>query len=229
MKFWFIISGICLLALIILLWPLKKTFKHSLKSSGSLILVLTLSVLIPLSAFLLYGHWGAYSQVQQAAFVQQRVAAVKADISQTGSRQHLITEFEEHLRDKPKNAKGWYLLGKLYLQDGRVKEATAALEKSNQRQPNQPETMLALAEALFRDNKNALSPHARILLLKVLKISPDATLALNLLAIDVYNKGQYNQAVSYFERLLPYYPPESEEGKRLLAVIAKAQQLSKGE
>jgi cytochrome c-type biogenesis protein CcmH len=227
MKFWFITSGLCLIALIVLLWPLKNTFKPSQKSVGSLILALIVSVLIPLCTWLLYWHWGAYPQVQQAAFVQQRVAAVKAEISQSGSSQHLITEFEEHLRDKPENAKGWYLLGKLYLQDGRVKEAIAALEKSDQRQPNNPETMLALAEALFRDNNNALSPQARTLLLKVLKISPDATLALNLLAIDVYNKGQYNQAVSYFERLLPYYPPESEEGKRLLAIIAKAQQLSK--
>lgn len=226
MIFWGVITGLCVLVLIVLLGPgfLGRVLQQ--KSQRRSVLMIGIIVLVPLLSVLLYAHWGSYTKVQQAKQVQTHLAEVKASISQSGSRQSLISEFEQHLREKPQDAKGWYLLGKLTLRDGRVKEAIKALRQSNALKPNDPETLLALAEALMVANNNVLTSESQVLLEKVLEVSSNAIEALNLLAIHAYNKGQYNQAVSYFERLLPYYSPESEEGQRLLKIIARAQKLS---
>ncbi len=220
------IAGLCVLTLIVLIGPVFMGTILRKKPQSSALLLISVVVLVPLLSVLLYAHWGSYRQVQQAKQVQTHLAEVKASINRSGSRQTLISEFEQHLREKPQDAKGWYLLGKLTLRDGRVQEAIKALRQSNALKPNDPEILLALAEALMVANNNVLTPESQVLLEKVLEFSPNAIEALNLLAIHVYNKRQYNQAVSYFERLLPFYPPESEEGQRLLKIIARAQKLS---
>ena len=216
MIFWFSALGLCLLAIALIAWPLL--------GRSNVLLLSTISVLVPASALILYWHWGAYERLDQAGLVRERMAEVKKEINQSGSRQSLISEFEAHLQQKPENAKGWYLLGKLYLHDGRNKEAVKALQTSNKLNSDDTETLLALAQALFLIHDNALNAESRTLLLQVIKKVPDSTVALTLLGTDEYNKGHYNQALTYFEQLLPYYPPESDDGKRLLEIIARAQQ-----
>jgi cytochrome c-type biogenesis protein CcmH len=217
--FWLVITGLWLVVTGLLLWPLRAG-----KAKGqNTLLLLTVSVLVPAVTLLLYWHWGAYSRVSQAALVQQRLVEVTGDIDRTGSRQHLIDEFEHHLQEQPQSAQGWYLLGKLYLRDGRAKAAVTAFSRARELKPHDTESKLGLAQALFIVNANTLTPQAQALLQQVLAVTPESPAALTLLATDAYNKGLYNQAIIYFERLLPYYPPESEDGKRLLAIIAQAQ------
>lgn len=205
----------------IILWPFSRTF---FSSKNSLMLV-GIVVFIPVLSGLLYYFWGGYDRVQQAALVQQRMAEMGDDLKGKASREKLIHEFEAHLEQNPESAKGWYLLGKLYLHDQRTEEAVKALQKSYKLNPVEVDTQVALAQALFIQHDNTLNPQAHALLVEVLKKAPDSTVALTLLGTDAYNKHQYNQALSYFERLLPYYSAESEDGAKLLEIIAQAQKL----
>ncbi len=225
MTFGLILAGLCALVLLVLLAP-SFSGRNSVSLPRGRLLVLGVVLFVTLFSLLLYAYWGAYSRVQQAENVATRVAEVRASIGQTGSRQSLIDDFERHLKRQPQDAKAWYLLGKLALGDGQVKKAVWALRESTKIKGSDPESLLALAEALYMDHHNELTPESQQLLEKTLKLNPDSTEALNLLAIYAYNEGQYNQAVIYFERLLPYYSPESEEGVRLLEIIARAQKLS---
>lgn len=224
MILWFSAAGLCALAIGFIAWPLLSRRPKTPHPKSNILLLVTFSLLLPTLTFLLYGHWGAYQRLDQAGLVQERMAEVKREISQSGSRQSLIAEFEAHLKLKPLNAKGWYLLGKLYLHDGRHKEAVQALQTAKKLNPDDPETLLALAQALFLAHNNALNAESKKILLQVIKKVPESTLALTLLATDEYNKGHFDQALTYFEQLLPYYSPDSEEGKRLLEIIARAQQ-----
>lgn len=231
MLFWLYIAGLCVLALAITLSPLLKNRVGDATSSVALsrgyqrAILVALMVLVPALALVLYQQWGDYARVQQASWVQQRMAQVSGEINKTGSREVLIKEFEQHLKQTPQSAKGWYLLGKLYLRDARAEEAVQSLTTANKLKPDDPDTLLALAQALFITKGNALNTESQGLLLQVLEQRPDSPIALTLLGTDAYNKNDYQTALTYFERLLPYYAPDTEEGKRLLEIIAKAQKM----
>jgi cytochrome c-type biogenesis protein CcmH/NrfG len=236
MILWFYAIGLSVLALGLVAWPLLTKSSDSGQSKiqeqpqkcgrlckANFILLGCLSLFVFASTFLLYWHWGAYERINQVELVRERITEVKKEISQSGSRQSLISQFEAHLKQNPGSANGWYLLGKLYLHDGRNKDAVEALRKSKALDSNNAETLLALAQALFLVHDNTLNSEAQTLLLQVIKKDPESPVALTLLATDEYNKGHYKQALSYFEQLLPYYPAESKDGKHLLEIIAQVQ------
>lgn len=223
MIFWIGIIFLITTAFGIILWPFSRT----LFSSKNFLILIGIVVFIPALSGLLYYFWGGYDRVQQAALVQSRMAEMGDDIKGKASREKLIHEFEAHLEQNPQSAKGWYLVGKLYLHDQRTEEAVKALQKSYKLNPVDVDTLLALAQALFIQHHNSLNPEAHALLLEVLKKAPESPVALTLLGTDAYNKHQYNQALSYFEKLLPYYSPESEDGAKLLEIIAQAQKVVK--
>ena len=216
MIFWIAISLVSLIAIAVLLRPLLQ--KKS-KEIFAAILVISL----PVFAILLYQKWGAYTEVKQASLIKTRLAEVKQQIATDGSRQALIKQFEAHLHANPDSAKGWYLLGKLYLGEGERAQAVDALAKSNTLKPDDAETMLAFAEAKFLHNEQKLDPEAQTLLKSVLTIEPNAVGAYNLLAIDAFNSRKFKEAVVYWEKILTFYPPGSEEVKSVLELIAKAQ------
>lgn len=220
MMFWLWITLLIVLTLGMIIWPLlrgKFPFKNGF--------IIGLFFFIPVLSGMLYYSWGNYTRAQQASLVQQRMAEMSDDAKGKSSREKLILEFEAHLKDQPKSAKGWYLLGKLYLHDQRVEEAVKALEASYKLNSDEADTAIALAQALFIQQDNSLNAQAHALLEKVLKKAPNSPVALTLLGTDAYNKHQYNLAVSYFEKLLPYYSPDSEDGAKLLELIAQAQKM----
>ncbi len=221
MMFWIVISIISLIVIAVLLRPLlqQNTKEQKLSRFSAILAVMSL----PLFAILLYQQWGAYTEVKQASLIKTRLVEVKQQIAKDGSRQALIKQFEAHLHAKPDSAKGWYLLGKLYLGEDERAQAVDALAKSNILKPNDAETMLALAEAKFLLHQQKLDPEAKALLKSVLAIEPNAVGAYNLLAIDAFNRREFKDAVANWEKILTFYPPGSEEVKKVLELIAKAQ------
>ncbi len=211
--------------IVVTLGIIVRPFSQAIFQSKNRVIVISLVLFIPVLSGLLYSLWGGYARVQQAQLVQFRMTEMTDDVNGKTSRLKLIHEFETHLQEHPDSAKGWYLLGKLYLHDQRADEAVNALQKSYKLNPDEVDTALALAQALFIQHDSKLDSQAHSLLLAVLKKAPDSPVALTLLGTDAYNKHQYNQALDYFEKLLPYYSAESEDGARLLEIIAQAQKL----
>jgi len=58
---------------------------------------------------------------------------------------------------------------------------------------------------------------------QLLNLQPKNDRANNLLAMNAYRLGAYQQAVTIWENLLPHYAPDSEQSKLLLKAIARAQ------
>lgn len=226
MIFWLSAAALSALAIGFIVWPLfKKSRTENLPVSASHngLVIILLSLFLPTLSLLIYWQLGAFRTVNQADLVRERLVEVKEEIKHSGSRQSLIQQFEAHLKQKPENPKGWYLLGKLYLQDARYPEAVKALRRSKDLQAEDPDTLLALAQALYILDQNKLNTESHSLLLQVIKKVPNSPIALTLLGMDEYNNGQYRQALTYFEQLLPLYSAESPEGQRLLEIIAQAQ------
>lgn len=89
---------------------------------------------------------------------------------------------------------GWYLLGRLYLNKQWLQAALAAFVKAKELSPDKPEIVLAYADTL----------HA--------------------LAVDAYQQQNYQQAIDYWQRLLPQLDANTPAEKNVRNWIASAQQ-----
>ena len=128
-------------------------------------------------------------------------------------------------RDSPASARGWYLLGRLYGGQNQWQNARDAYAKSQQLKADEG-AELGYIESLWQLNGQQYNEEIRQLLLAMVKRNPVQGDALSMLAMDAYQRKDYQQAILYWRRLLPMVPAESEEGKALRKAIAKAQEMS---
>lgn len=108
---------------------------------------LSVMLLVPILSFVGYWAWGGSQQVEATLQYQQKVREVAKLVQQMGSRQQVIALLNKQLQERPNDAKGWYLLGKLYLGGGDYHQAKRCLARANQLAPGQESTVAALKEA----------------------------------------------------------------------------------
>ncbi len=204
-------SGIGLMLLLVmgLLWqrPLQK-------------MTLALLVLFPISALLLYWHWGnsqAWINYQQAQQLSKNLPNVN----------QIIQQLQSHLAAQPNSAEGWFLLGRLYASQQRYNDATQAFAKANILQPHQTAILINYAEAMFMQKNSANAKLIEVVLNEVLTLDPQNDIAKNLQAINFYQQKYYAKAIMIWEQLSEKYPPNTPDGQALLKAIAEAQQKMK--
>ncbi len=187
-------------------------------------LALAFFVLLPAAGLALYHYWGFSSQLNNYYAIQARTKEVKAEVAKLGTPQKVVETLQKRLKQNPDSARGWYLLGKIYFGMREYEKSVDVLSKSNELKPNDPETMLALAQSLFFANKQVLTPRAQALLDKVLKATPNNHGAMNLIAVNAFIQHNYPLAIKNWEILLADTSPDSETGKYLMSMIAQAQE-----
>ncbi|GEM_PF-4923135 len=112
------------LALWCLMWPVIKERQPARYKIKLLLPVLTLFMVL---SVLMYGLVGGWSQYQSyLSFLQTE--KIKAEF---GSVDKVIEKLAHHLQQKP-DAQGWFLLGKLYLNQRQYAQAAASFEKAIQ-------------------------------------------------------------------------------------------------
>jgi tetratricopeptide (TPR) repeat protein len=95
----------------------------------------------------MYMVFGAYPKWSTYLDQKKQTAQVQKEIQSLGSLENIIQKMEERVHQN-QDARGWFLLGRLYMRVGRFQDAVEALDQANQRAPNQPETLATYAEAL---------------------------------------------------------------------------------
>ena len=209
--FWFVISFMTFIALCFILWPWRSSFSKSLYFVTTLFLTVVI---------LSWYQWGNKKEIGQWLELKRDAAAVKNLKEQLGhSPEHVIERLKKQLEQDPKSAKGWYLLGKLYIAQQQFSHAVDAFSKANNLQPNDTEIMMDYAQALFITQKTKQATHfAQQVLLK----DPQNPRAINLLASDAFREGDYQEAITQWEKLRSYYPFGSEDASALEAAIERA-------
>lgn len=223
--FWSCIAIMTLLALGFVVWPLLPIAQTN--NTGARLtldnkwLLLMLVIALPVAAGLLYRHWGAADRLNVYYQQQKNAQLVQQTLKQLGTAEQVIAKLKAQLQQHP-TAKGWYLLGRLYLSQEQLAQAQEAFANSHQLNSHDPQTMLQYAEVLFLQERH-LTAQARELLEQVLSQQPDNAEAINILAIADYQQGNYPQAIQRWEQLLTRFPADTEDGKKLLEAIARAQ------
>lgn len=198
--------------------PIKKAVSRKRIEIITLIVIL---LLIPLVSLSFYFKWGASNLLSQY-YVLEKNKDVKNQLSKL-SVQQLIDKMNIIMANRPTDPQGWYLLGRLYQSQNDYPNALIAFNKAHQLKPDDVNISIQLAQLMFFLNKNQLNNQAKQLIDDVLKSQGQNPMAINLLALDAYQHQQYQQALDYWEKILPMFSTQSQEGQIILKSIHEAQ------
>lgn len=214
-EWWLIglLTGITVLTGVFIMYPLRR--------------YRTLSSVVTLLFLLLIGGgyycWGDFGEWQH--YNQQKVAQaqIKQMLQTIKSPQELINKLIAKLDASPSSAKGWYLLGRLYTSQNDNKQAAEAFAKAHQLRPKDEQFSVNYAHSLWELNHQEFSPEIVAIFDDLLKNNPKQPDALAMLAMNAFLSHAYEDAISYWQRLLQLAPEQSPEAKAIRKAIAKAQ------
>lgn len=206
-----LVSLTCLCAFL-LLYPLRRHVVFS---------VLFMPV-IWIFVFCGYFAFGGFGQWQQYTQQQARHAAAQQMLQSIKSPQELIDKLRAKLDDTPQSAQGWYLLGKLYLNQKDFRSASQSFGKAHKLKPANENYSVHYAHSLWSLNNQKMNPQIKSLFAVLLKNNPKQPDALAMLAMDAFDHHDNALAIRYWQRLLKLVPVQSEEAAAIREAIARA-------
>ena len=193
------------------------------RSRLAVVASLVIAVVLPIGAIVLYqfnGEPGALDPARMTASSAPGAEEHGVDMDQA------VGGLIAKLKENPDNPDGWALLGRAYQSMGKFAESRDALKRAYDLMPDNHDLTVEYAQALALSNDGRrIVGESRQLLDGVLKADPDHQRALWLVGISDYQGGDYNAAITAWNRLLPALPPGSDIAESVRTQIADAQKL----
>lgn len=201
------------------------------RSASAFYVALAVALLLPAGAITLYRYVGEPRALDQAALDQ---AALVASAAQTPSdhgpdMEAAIAKLADKMKQNPDDAQGWTLLGRAYKATQRFAEGRDALKRAHDLAPDDVDITVEYAEALaLASPDHRIQGEPRDLLEKALKADPQNQRGLWLSGIADSQAGNYDGAISTWNRLLPLLPKDSDVAASIQKQIAQAQAMRDG-
>lgn len=179
-----------------------------------------LAVAVPLFAVLMYLQLGEPKWVTGEAMVAQTPAGTGNDSGQMPSVEEMISRLAKRLSENPEDAEGWFMMGRtmMVLQD--YPKAVEAFEQTHRLTDQEPNVMLALADALAMNNNGSMAGRSTELVMAVLDKEPQNVTGLWLATMARDEAGEAAEALGYLTRLKPLLADQPDE----LAQLAEMEQ-----
>lgn len=155
----------------------------------------------------------------------QAFEKAKAILQQPNQIQNLKKTLQKQVGNHPEDAKAWFLLGRMYASEGQWNHAHDAVFQAYRLEPKNLKTAIFYVETIWQ-TQGQITPQARHILDRVLKIDENQPDALIMLAADANNRACYKQAISYWQKILVMLPKDSEMAQVITEAITKAQKKS---
>lgn len=208
-----VLVSLTLISMALFIAPLRRV------SRASLVLVPLFLIFIATS----YYYWGGFSAWRQFIHKQESQQLAKQMLKSLKSPQELIDKLHAKLDDTPNSAKGWYLLGRLYVNQNDNQKALEAFAKAHQLKPEEEQFAVNYAHSLWMANQQEFNPQIKAIFNQLLNKNPNQPDALAMLAMESYQRQAFTEAIAYWQRLLAIAPSQSEEAKAIRRAIAKAE------
>ena len=208
----FFLSLFVIIGSILALYPLRKHRK----------LCFILLPLMLISIGIIYWYCGSWSLWEKYKYNLVQQKNVRQLLSTENGFDKIILRLQNHLRQHDNDARGWFLLGKLFMSQAKWSDASLALERAHLLNPQDEKITLNAAQSFAMLNNQRLNLKYRKLLDTILQHNPSQPDALMLLAMDAYQRHHYQEAIDKWQELLKILPNESPEAKELRAAIAQA-------
>lgn len=180
---------------------------------------LFIALFVPVAAGVIYwrfGTWDAFNpEVAQAQSSTGGHSMAELDAQ--------LAHLEQNLKDNPSDVNGWMLYARTNDALKRFDKASAAYEKlaSLLQGSARAQVLADWADCLAAQTGN-LSGRPEALVDEALKIEPSLWKALALKGTALYNRGEYRQAASVWERILRTQEPGSEDWGNTIAMVNDA-------
>ncbi|KRG68856.1 tetratricopeptide repeat protein [Pseudoxanthomonas dokdonensis] len=178
-----------LLALLPVLWPLRR---------DSRMLWLASTATLAIATFALYHLVGTPAALDPQAQPAQMPATL----------QQAISELEAELKQNPNQAEGWRLLGRSYAAEQRYADAQGAFERALKLTPDDADVLVETAQArLYNNPQKRFDAQAVGLLQRALQLQPGHQRARWFIGISQRQDGKPAEAAKTWEGLLPLVQP----------------------
>lgn len=187
----------------------------------SLAAVLVVALAVPLASLLVYasiGNLGALDPSRPQASAQ----SAPHDLSPE-QMEGMVARFAQRMQENPGDGQGWVMLARSYAAIGRWNDAVGAYAKAEALFPDDSQFLADYADTLAMAQGQRLQGKPEALVQRALKADGNNLKALALAGTVGFEKGDYAEAVKYWNRMLPLLPPDSDMSKSVRASIQEAQ------
>jgi len=192
---------------------IASTSTKSRVSAGFLMLA------IPTSAIALYMYLGTPNAVELAKVPPKPEVPMTADGKPDVGK--LVANLHAKMRTDPDNAEGWYMLGRSYMLMQHFAGAIESYENLLRLQPEEPDVMLMLADALSMKQQGKMTGRPEVLINAALAKVPNNTTALWLSGMALEQKGRDHEALVKWQLLRPLLNGKEAEQVQLDVLIRR--------
>jgi cytochrome c-type biogenesis protein CcmH len=119
----------------------------------------------------------------------------------------MVAKLEAHMREDPKDLRGWLMLGRSYVALERLDDALLAYDHAHQLDAGNAEAALGLAEAMSLRAGGNITPEASLLFEQAVKLAPDNPKALLYGGFAAAERGDKATARARWQALKDMHPP----------------------
>jgi hypothetical protein len=119
----------------------------------------------------------------------------------------MVAKLEAHMRDDPKDLRGWMMLGRSYVALERLDDAILAYDHAHQLDAGNADAALGLAEAMSLRAGGNITPEASLLFEQAVKLAPDNPKALLYGGFAAAERGDKATARARWQALKDMHPP----------------------
>jgi len=134
----------------------------------------------------------------------------------------MVDSLAARLKDNPNDSKGWAMLARSYKALGRFEESRQAFEKAGDLIKTDPDLLIDHADVLGVLAGNSLVGKPQQMIEEALRLNPEHPMSLMMAGVASYQSGDYQKAVSYWEKLLGLLQPGSPDALQVQANIDEA-------
>lgn len=216
--FFAIAAAMLALAMALVLVPLIRHGRNHGRPRSVFAVALVAALVLPLAAAGLYAMVGNLNGLNPLLRQPPQITVDQA-----------VAKIKERLAQNPDDVRGWTLLGQSYSLMGKPADAREAFGHALKLEPDDPNVMVAWAEAdsLARPD-HQITGKARTLLQKAVAKDPHAQRALWLLGISDYQAGDFVDAALTWRRLSALLPSGTKVANAVEHQIALANARARG-
>ncbi len=143
---------------------------------------------------------------------------------ETPSIEEMVLVLRQRLEQNPQDPKGWYMLGRTYMIMERYPQAAEAFEQVYRLIGDEPNLMLALADALAMSQGGAMQGRPADLIRKAVALDPENITGLWMVGLVEEEEGNFDQALARFRQLEPLLEGDQESQQQIRLLIARVEE-----
>lgn len=189
---------------------------------------LSVALFIPLLAALIYlvqGSPQAISPQKQDTLAAAGEGGGQGHAVTMEQIETMVSELANRMESNPNDAEGWVMLGRSYAALSRFAESAAAFERAVALMPDNADVLVDYADSYAMSTGESLEGKPMQMITRALAIDPNNQKGLWLAGTAAYDRGDYNAAISQWQKLLSLLQPGSQEAEAMMSNISEARSL----